>query len=75
MGRRGAAIVGTVAGGVAAALVRERTNPSACPYSQRWMLGVPRPWLSVQRLIEVLEPRAGERLLEVGPGTGIQTLP
>jgi len=64
-----------VAGGVAAALVRERTNPSACPYSQRWMLGVPRPWLSVQRLIEVLEPRAGERLLEVGPGTGIQTLP
>lgn len=75
MGRRGAAVAGLVIGGAAAALVRERTNPSACPYSQRWMLHFPRPWLSVDRLIQVLEPRAGERLLEVGPGTGVQTLP
>ncbi len=58
-----------------AALVRERTHPAACPYSQRWMLHFPRPWLSTDRLIEVLEPRPGELLLEVGPGTGVQTLP
>ena len=75
MTRLEAAAAGLVIGGAAAAIAHERANPSACPYSQRWMLRFPRPWLSVGRLIEVLEPRAGERLLEVGPGTGVQTLP
>ena len=52
-----------------------RTHPSACPYSQRWMLDVPRPGLSPDRLVEALEPRPGERVLELGPGTGIYSLP
>jgi ubiquinone/menaquinone biosynthesis C-methylase UbiE len=52
-----------------------RTHPSACPYSQRWMLDFPRPGLSPSRLQEVLEARAGERVLELGPGTGMFTLP
>jgi SAM-dependent methyltransferase len=73
-GRR--SLIGAAAlAGVAALLLRERRNPQACPYSQRWMLDFPRPWLSTDRLIEVLEPRPGERILEVGPGTGLQTLP
>jgi SAM-dependent methyltransferase len=60
---------------VAAGLLRERRNPSACPYSQRWMLAFPRPWLGIDGLLDVLEPRPGERLLELGPGTGVQALP
>jgi len=52
-----------------------RTHPSACPYSQRWMLDLPRPGLSHDRLREVLEPRPGERVLELGPGTGTYSLP
>jgi SAM-dependent methyltransferase len=51
-----------------------RKNPSACPYSQRFLVQAPRPLITRARLIEVLEPRAGERILEVGPGTGYYTL-
>ncbi len=51
-----------------------RTHPEACPYSQRWMLDLPRPFLGVGPLLAMLEPRPGERLLELGPGTGIHTL-
>ena len=71
--RRKAGVV--AAGGLAAGLAWQRVSPSACPYSQRWLLAFPRPGLSVGRLCEILEPRAGERMLEVGPGTGIFALP
>ena len=68
-----------VALGIAAAVAGgfwwARTHPSACPYSQRWMLDFPRPGLSPERLREVLEPQPGERILELGPGTGIFSLP
>lgn len=40
-----------------------------------WLLEFPRPWLSVERLLRMLEPASGERLLELGPGTGVYTLP
>ena len=60
---------------LAAGIAWQRIQPSACPYSQRWLLEVPRPWLTVERLAEVLEPRPGERILEVGPGTGYFALP
>jgi ubiquinone/menaquinone biosynthesis C-methylase UbiE len=73
-GKRSAAAAVAMAA-VGAVLLRERRNPQACPYSQRWMLHFPRPWISTDRLIEVLDPRPGERLLELGPGTGVQTLP
>lgn len=47
-----------------------RKNPSACPYSQRFWVELPHPFITRKRLREALEPRPGERILEVGPGTG-----
>jgi ubiquinone/menaquinone biosynthesis C-methylase UbiE len=52
-----------------------RKNPSACPYSQRFLIEAPHPFITRERLREILEPRPGERLLEVGPGTGYYALP
>ena len=52
-----------------------RRNPSACPYSQRFWVEAPHPFITRDRLREILEPAPGERLLEVGPGTGYYTLP
>lgn len=60
---------------LAAGTAWERMRPSACPYAQRWLLHFPRPWLTPGRLAEILEPQVGERLLEVGPGTGVYALP
>lgn len=50
-----------------------RKNPSACPYGQRFFIEAPHPGITRSRLIEILEPRSGERLLEIGPGTGYYT--
>jgi ubiquinone/menaquinone biosynthesis C-methylase UbiE len=50
-----------------------RRNPSACPYSQRFWVEAPHPLITRSRLAEILEPEPGERLLEVGPGTGYYT--
>ena len=52
-----------------------RKNPSACPYSQRFWVEAPHPFISRERLRALLEPKPGERVLEVGPGTGYYTLP
>jgi ubiquinone/menaquinone biosynthesis C-methylase UbiE len=52
-----------------------RRNPSACPYSQRFWVEAPHPLVTRKRLREALTPQAGERLLEVGPGTGYYALP
>lgn len=51
-----------------------RKNPSACPYGQRFWLQPPHPLITRRRLRASLEPQAGERMLEVGPGTGHYTL-
>lgn len=51
-----------------------RTHPTACPYAARFSLDLLRPGLGRRRLAEVLEPRPGERILEVGPGTAHYTL-
>ena len=51
-----------------------RRNPSACPYSQRFFVEAPHPLITRGRLREILEPKPGERILEVGPGTGYYTL-
>ncbi len=58
-------------GGVA---VWWRRNPSACPYSQRFSLEWPHPFIPRPRLRESLAPEPGERVLEVGPGTGYYSL-
>jgi ubiquinone/menaquinone biosynthesis C-methylase UbiE len=65
------------AGGAAlvAGIVWQRRHPSACPYSQRYVIEAPHPLITRARLREALDPRPGERLLEVGPGTGYYTLP
>src|SRR5919106_5260868 len=60
---------------VAGAALGWRKNPCACPYSQRFWVEAPHPFITRERLAEILEPRPGERLLEVGPGTGYYSLP
>ncbi len=62
------------AAGVAGAALWWRKNPSACPYGQRFWVEAPHPLITRQRLREILDPRPGERILEVGPGTGYYTL-
>jgi ubiquinone/menaquinone biosynthesis C-methylase UbiE len=51
-----------------------RKNPSACPYGQRFWVEAPHPIVTRERLYYVMRPQAGERILEVGPGTGYYTL-
>jgi ubiquinone/menaquinone biosynthesis C-methylase UbiE len=68
--------LGLAAGlGVAGAALWWRKNPSACPYSQRFWVEAPHPFITRARLRSALEPAAGERILEVGPGTGYYALP
>ena len=61
--------------GVLGAALRWRRNPSACPYNQRFWIEAPHPLITRGRLREILAPEPGERLLEVGPGTGYYALP
>jgi ubiquinone/menaquinone biosynthesis C-methylase UbiE len=63
------------AAGAAAAALWWRRHPSACPYSQRFWVQAPHPFITTARLRTILEPRPGERVLEVGPGTGYYALP
>jgi ubiquinone/menaquinone biosynthesis C-methylase UbiE len=51
-----------------------RANPTACPYGQRFWVQPPHPLITRSRLRATLEPQAGERVLEIGPGTGYYTL-
>jgi ubiquinone/menaquinone biosynthesis C-methylase UbiE len=68
--------LGLVAGaGVGVAAVWWRRNPSACPYNQRFWVDAPHPFITRERLREALEPMEGERILEVGPGTGYYAVP
>jgi ubiquinone/menaquinone biosynthesis C-methylase UbiE len=67
-------VVALGAGAVGAVALWWRKNPSACPYSQRFWVEAPHPLITRDRLREILEPRPGERLLEIGPGTGYYTL-
>jgi ubiquinone/menaquinone biosynthesis C-methylase UbiE len=62
------------AGAVGAAAVWWRKHPSACPYGQRLWVEAPHPFITRARLRRVLTPQAGERVLEVGPGTGYYTV-
>jgi ubiquinone/menaquinone biosynthesis C-methylase UbiE len=51
-----------------------RKHPFACPYSQRFFVELPHPLITRDRLRPVLDPKPGERILEIGPGTGYYTL-
>jgi protein-L-isoaspartate O-methyltransferase len=61
-------------GGVLAAALSWRKHPSACPYGQRFWVEPPHPLITRSRLRDVLAPQPGERVLEVGPGTGYYSL-
>jgi ubiquinone/menaquinone biosynthesis C-methylase UbiE len=74
---RRAARIAAVAGAASfvGAALWWRRHPSACPYSQRFWLEPPHPLITRARLRDILEPDPGERVLEIGPGTGYYTLP
>jgi ubiquinone/menaquinone biosynthesis C-methylase UbiE len=55
-------------------LIRQRNDPSACPYGLRFSLDLPHPFVTRLRLREMLFPNPGQRVLEVGPGTGYYAL-
>jgi ubiquinone/menaquinone biosynthesis C-methylase UbiE len=55
-------------------LSRQRKDPSACPYGLRFSLDLPHPFVTRLRLREMLSPEPGQRVLEVGPGTGYYAL-
>jgi ubiquinone/menaquinone biosynthesis C-methylase UbiE len=67
-------ILAVAAVAVAGVALWWRKNPSACPYGQRFWVQAPHPGITRQRLREILEPGSGERILEIGPGTGYYTL-
>jgi SAM-dependent methyltransferase len=72
--RRRATVGVAAAGAIAGGALWWRKHPSACPYGQRFWVQPPHPLITRGRLRGVLDPRPGERLLEVGPGTGYYTL-
>ena len=63
----------TTTAALAGAALWWRRHPSACPYGQRFWVEAPHPLITRARLREVLAPQPGERVLEVGPGTGYYT--
>jgi ubiquinone/menaquinone biosynthesis C-methylase UbiE len=63
-------LFGGAAAATLAAALWWRKNPSACPYGQRFWVEAPHPIISRERLRSVLRPQPGERLLEIGVGTG-----
>jgi ubiquinone/menaquinone biosynthesis C-methylase UbiE len=67
-------LLGAAAGATLAAALWWRKNPSACPYGQRFWVEAPHPVITRDRLRTVLRPEAGERLLELGVGTGYYSL-
>ena len=69
--RRWALAAGVAAAGASAWWFSDK---APYPYAQRGLLDLPLPFLTSERLDNVLTPHAGERILEVGPGTGLQAL-
>jgi ubiquinone/menaquinone biosynthesis C-methylase UbiE len=50
------------------------TDSAPYPYAQHRLLDLPLPFLTNRRLDVLLGLRPGERVLEIGPGTGLQAL-
>lgn len=67
-------LLGGAALATLAAALWWRKNPSACPYGQRFWVEAPHPIITRDRLRSVLTPQPGERILELGVGTGYYTL-
>jgi ubiquinone/menaquinone biosynthesis C-methylase UbiE len=71
---RARALLGAAGAATLAAGLWWRKNPSACPYGQRFWVEAPHPIVTRERLRSILRPASGERILEIGPGTGYYTL-
>jgi ubiquinone/menaquinone biosynthesis C-methylase UbiE len=71
---RARALLGGAALATLGAALWWRKNPSACPYGQRFWVEAPHPFITRERLRQVLRPEPGERLLEIGVGTGYYSL-
>ncbi|HEX8753561.1 MAG TPA: methyltransferase domain-containing protein [Solirubrobacterales bacterium] len=67
-------LLGAAAAAVIGAALWWRRNPSACPYGQRFWVEAPHPVITRERLRSVLRPQPGERVLELGVGTGYYSL-
>ena len=74
MSRRALAVAGASAVAAAAAAAWWYTDSAPYPYAQRRLLDLPLPFLTNRRLDALLGIRPGERVLEIGPGTGLQAL-
>jgi len=70
---RARTLFGAAGAATLAAALWWRKNPSACPYGQRFWVEAPHPIVTRERLRSVLRPAPGERILEIGPGTGYYT--
>src|SRR5206468_5291483 len=70
-----ARVIATAGAALVGAALWWRRHPSACPYNQRFWVQAPHPLITRSRLRRVLEPQPGERVLEVGPGTGYYSVP
>jgi SAM-dependent methyltransferase len=55
--------------------VWSRRSPVPTPYFMRWVLLLPRGPHSPKNLERVLQPKSGERILEIGPGVGVHAPP
>lgn len=51
-----------------------RKYPGPMSYALFWILYFPRPFHSSSRLKQILRPQPGERVLEIGPGIGLNAL-
>ena len=70
---RAVTVAGVLAAG-AAGIATVLSDQAPYPYAQRHLLDIPLPLLTCRRLDVLLQPRHGERVLEIGPGTGLQSL-
>jgi SAM-dependent methyltransferase len=52
-----------------------RRSPVPMPYYMRWVLRLPRGPHAPARVLRLLRPRPGERILEIGPGIGVHAIP
>ncbi|HUN38510.1 MAG TPA: methyltransferase domain-containing protein [Trebonia sp.] len=75
MSRRAVAVAGASAVALAAgATAWWHADRAPYPYAQRRLLDLPLPFLTSGHLDAMLDPQPGERMLEIGPGTGLQAL-
>ena len=64
--------------GVALWLLARRWNrldPKPFPHELSLVLRLPRPFQSPARVIDLLDPHTGDRVLEIGPGIGTHAIP